>query len=590
MGLRFYIKGIPVEAPKEWQNTEIEAAFGDNSDQPEVEFGRFTLYGTAADMVIDSVRNGDIFQEIPAKIEIQEADSSFVIFDGFLDTSDEYEEVEVSFGSVETPKEIQVKFKSKSSVSNFLDRIEGVTYGFLESQGAITSSDYTTIKTAIVKKAPVTEIALSLISIYILSKQVSDTIKELGEEIPDLVQRTTTSIATVPPTPIGVIIYKAALALVQVAYAISLIAILIKLVLDLIELLIPPIVKNKGCKFRTLLSKACEFYGYTFVSPIEELDIYHYLPSKPYSNSTSILDGIIPQNVPTSKGIPSPSDFGYLIPEMFEICKRLFYAKVDIKGNEVHLRNFDDPYWKRNSTFTPAINVNLGNKKYNTQDLFQTRLFSFLTDPSDTWTIENYTGTSFEVKTEPKKIQNRNAIPITGLERVDIPLALPNVKTKLSVVEEVVISLATVGDSLARLIGQSGNLVSRIERDRINVLKTSTNEHTIAKIVPLVGGKLPSNHRDILSAKALVLKYRRGQSFANFGSKGQKAIYENVTMPFTLSDFQKTLKSGTFTLPDGREAQFREIPQWLVSDDKITASIQVSEVYTNKLKEFYYEP
>lgn len=586
MGLKLYIKGIPVESPREWQNISIAAAFGDNSNQPVVESDRFTLYGTAAKMVMDSVKSGDIFQEITAKIEVKQRDNTYVVFDGYLDTSDDYEEVLVSFGNVEIPKEVKVKFKAKDGVNNFLEKIEGVTYGFLESQGAITKNDYTTINTAIVKKAPILEIAMSLITIYMLTKQLADTIKDNSEEIPDTAQRATSAPTSGPST----VIYKAAIAIIKVAYVISIISILIKLVLDLIQLLIPPIVKHQGCKFRTLLSRACEFYGYKFVSPIEELDIYHYLPSKPYSNSTNIFDDIIPKNVPITKGIPSPSDFGYLIPEMFEICKRMFWAKVDVVGNEVHLRNFDDDYWYKLSPYVPAININLGNKKYNTSDLPQTRLFSFATDPSDTWTIENYTGTSFEVKTEPKKIQNRKAISITGLDRVDIPLSLPSSKTKLTVLENVIISLASVGDDLARLIGKKGNLSSRIEKDRINVLKVSTNEHSIPKVVPLIGGKIPSNHRGILSAKYLVEKYRKGQSFAIDGNKGQKVIYENVEIPFTLSDFKNTLKSGKFILPDGREAEFRDIPQWIISKDRITASIQVREVYTNKLTEYYYEP
>ena len=65
----------------------------------------------------------------------------------------------------------------------------------------------------------------------------------------------------------------------------------------------------------------------------------------------------------------------------------------------------------------------------------------------------------------------------------------------------------------------------------------------------LVNNQLPPNHRELLSAKYLMNKYHQGKSFVS--GTGQKVIYEDVDIPFNLSDLKKTLKSGTFVLSDG---------------------------------------
>jgi hypothetical protein len=584
-GLKLFIDGQPKTEPLEWKGLKLTAAFGDNSNQPEIESERFTLVRDAAQVLIDRVKNGDIFEGPDAVLEYRERDNKVTVFDGFIDTSEDYEEISPMFGSAELPIEVRAKFRGKTTVTNFLDQISGVTYGFLYDEGAIKDSDFSTIKTAIVKKASFLDVAISLIAIYLLSKQIEDTKEKLKKSVQEVIAFFGAGGVNITPG----LIYAAALAVIQAAYAVGLLVILIKLVKDLIDLLVPPIVKNKGIKFRTLLSKACERYGYTLVSPITELDDFYYLPSKPFSNSENILNGLLPVNVPTKIGIPSSGDFGYLITEAFEICKRMFLAKVDVIGNEVHLRNEEDPYWLNTSTYVPPININFPTKKYNTSDLNQTRLFTFLTDVSDAWTIENYTGTSYEVKTEiANPVNPRNGV-IKGLDRTDIPLALPNSKTKLTPVEAIMIELAGVADALATLIGQRSNLKSSIRRNRINVLKVSQNEYSIAKVVYLKNGNIPSNHRSVLSAKALVEKYHGSKSFVTGDKLGQKITYENVPLPFTLSDYQKTIKNGIFILPDGRKARFIEIP-YEMSSDTTECTFEVQEVYTNKLIEKTYEP
>jgi len=569
------INGKNVKEPIDWQNNTIHASFGTDSVQPQIETDSFEFVLNAAEAIIKHKDSGDIFEPLPCQQIYSQRDNEYVSLDGYIDVSDGYQEISPTWGSIEKPNRVLVKFKQNESITSFTEQIQGVTFGSLLEEGLISSQDYTTIKTAIVKKANFLEVATSIITIYLIQKQIRDSIKEIQKTIVDIAG-----------AGLAAGIVATALAVIQIAYAVALIALLVKLVKSLIDLLIPPIIKNKGIKFRTLLEKSCSKFGYNFVSPIEELDTYYYLPSKPYSNETKIFDNLIPKYVANEVGIPSTSDFGYLINEFWDLMKSMFNTKIAVDGNDIILRNADDTFWVKNSDFKPYQTINFPTKSYNTQDLKQTRMMTFTTDINDEWTTENYTGTSYEIKTESTSNSVNNSIK--GLERIDIPLCLPNNKVKTSPIEDLMISIARFADDLAGIIGKKSNFMKQIQNNRINVLKVSQNDYSIAKIVPLISNQLPPNHRDLLSAKTLMNKYHFGKSFVG-DALGQKVIYNDVDIPFVLSDLLKTLKNGTFILSDGRVAEFINI-DYNFSKDTANCSLSVQEVYTKKLKEVTYEP
>ena len=576
------INGKEVKPPIDWQNQTIHATFGTDSTQPQVETDRFEYVLDGAKAIIEHVQKGNIFEPLGCQQIYSDGTNNFTALNGYFDMSEGYEEVQPTWGDIERPNRVLVKFKQNESVTDFVDQINGVSFGSLLEEGLISSQDYTTIKTVIVKKANFLDVATLIISTYLVSKQIADILLKQG----DNASQVSALIATLPGGTVGATILAVAQLIILIAYTLALIALLVKFVIALIELFIPPIVKNKGIKFRTLLEKSCEKFGYTLESPIEELDSYYYLPSKPFTNETNIVKDLIPQNAATEIGIPSTSDYGYLINEFWDLMKSMFNTKIAVVGDTIQLRNADDEYWLKQSTFKPHKSINFPTKQYNTEDLKQTRMMTFATDLNDEWTIENYTGTSYEIKTESTSGTVNNSIK--GLERIDIPLCLPNNKDKPNAIEKLMLTLAGFADDLADVIGQSSNFRTKIEQNRINVLKISQNDYGTAKIVPLVSNQLPPNHRDLLSAKVLMEKYHYGKSFVG-DALGQKIIYNNFTIPFVLSDLNKTIQSGTFTLDDGRVAEFIEL-NYNFAKDTAECSISVQEVYTEKLKEVTYEP
>ena len=576
------INGKEVKAPIDWQNQTIHATFGTDSTQPQVETDRFEYVLDGAKAIIEHVSKGNIFEPLECQQIYSDGTNNFTALNGYFDMSEGYEEVQPTWGDTERPNRVLVKFKQNESVTDFVDQINGVSFGSLLEEGLISSQDYTTIKTVIVKKANFLDVATLIISTYLVSKQIIDTIKAIQDNVNNIAAIVSGGVTG----GVAAAVFTTASLIIQLAYAIALIALLVKFVVALIELFIPPIVKNQGIKFRTLLEKSCEKFGYTLESPIEELDSYYYLPSKPFTNETNIVKDLIPQNAATEIGIPSTSDYGYLINEFWDLMKSMFNTKIAVVDDTIQLRNADDEYWLKQSTFKPHKSINFPTKEYNTEDLKQTRMMTFATDLNDEWTIENYTGTSYEIKTESTSGTVNNSIK--GLERIDIPLCLPNNKDKPNAIEDLMLTLAGFADDLADVIGQSSNFRAKIEQKRINVLKISQNDYGTAKIVPLVSNQLPPNHRDLLSAKVLMEKYHYGKSFVG-DALGQKIIYNNFTIPFVLSDLNKTIESGTFTLDDGRVAEFIEL-NYNFAKDTAECSISVQEVYTDKLKEVTYEP
>jgi len=584
--IKTQINGKVVKEPKGWESNSILATYGTGSNQPQIETDRFEFVLDAAAEIIKHKDKGRIFEPLPCTQTYTLGDNNYMALDGYLDLSSGYEELNPTFGSVERPNNVMVSFKQDKSIAQFLDRINGVSFGSLLEEGIINHTDYTTINTAIVKRANPLDVALTLLSIFMIQKQIQDAIRSLKNTAKEVASIITGGITG----NIAAAVYIVATLVIEIAYAVALVALLVGFVKQIIDLLLPPVVKNKGIKFRTLLEASCRKFGYKFESNILELSQYHYLPSKKLdldrSEFNAVIDSLIPKHPEGKVGIPNVEDYGYLINEFWDMMADMFNTKVTVYNDTVYMYNADDPFWFTQSEFIPHETINFPSKKYNAEDLKQTRMMSFATDIKDEWTTENYVGTSYEIKTSTA---NGADATIKGLEKINIPLALASSKTKATPLEKLVITLASACDSLSLALGQKTNLAKQIKNTRVNIIKVSDNFHSIPKVVLMEAGKgVPKDHRDKLSAKYLMEKFHYGKSFVG-DALGQKVIYEGVTIPFNLDDLQKTLKSGLFTLPDGRTAEFLEI-SYNFAQNTAECTIQVQEVYAKNLKETTFEP
>ena len=354
----------------------------------------------------------------------------------------------------------------------------------------------------------------------------------------------------------------------------------ISLTTSLLEGFFPPQRTHKGVTLRRLVEVALDYAGYSLTSPIEELDRLVYVPSNVSFDEPNFL-GFVKTPRGTRKGIPNQNDYGYNCAEILKLCLDMFQAKIAIEGKVVQLRAKNDNYWRTTANYSKP-SVLKTTKEYNTEDLKPSQLFEFEVDTLDENTIENYQGTTMEVRTELKNISSQENVLLKGYNSTSYNVALGSRKNELNPFENIMKTAAGIVDDITAIFGSRTRFASSIQ-SRVGMLVQSSNETSLPKLLWMEGNKLPKNHREKFSAETLYDKYQNQSSFVlnNFG--GQKEVYKNEKIPFGLDDFMKVLNNGYFN-EDGIEAGILKF-EWIVNDDFAVMDYFLKKPYTKNLTE-----
>jgi hypothetical protein len=574
--LRFSINNKIVDAPIEWEDITFKADFDDGAIQPSIDIDSFNFAPEEAQIIRKWISDGRIFEGLPFKVDTYNATSSINNFKGYINCSDNVE--------IFDDRTISAKIQKADGMDSLNDRLSGTTLSYLESVGVFKDSDYTRVKYVVEKSNNGMEILMSSVVLFIMVKELQNQIRQTAKDISNGIAHVSGGISGT----IAGAVFAVAVAIIQIVYTAVLIAAIIQLALKLFDILLPIVRTHKTLNLRTALSKISSHLGYNLVSPITELDRLHYLPSNNQTDEINLTTGLINFPKGTSKGIPNEQDFGFTASEFFDLCKRMFNAKVKIIGNELHLRSENDPFWKQTATYKMP-DVLLPVKRYNTDEFIFSRLIKFETDEiADEWTLNNFKGTNYEIITDDVSITNNEAKYLRNHETISFPVALGNRKDKLNGLENILAELAGVIDGLVNFFGGNSNLKSKI-KNKVGMLKVGTNNTTKPKILYLnSSNKLPSNHRRLFSAKVLYDKYINEKSFVlnNFG--GQKAVYSVENLPFGFEDYLKTIDNSNFTDSSNKMAKFR-FANWLISGDEASVEFEQHEVYAPNLTEKYIE-
>lgn len=569
----FFLGGKEINAPVNWSGLQILATFDQSSTQANISTEEFEFINESAQQIrnylmggLTSATNG-IFEGIPFEILVSNGSTSYQVFEGFLDF-ETYEEL--------SPVKVKCSVKKTNGLNSLDDRSQANSFGYLEDEGFIKNSDYTSVPYLVEKLDIEGDVAIITVTLFMLAFNLKQVITELKKDISLIGSIAASGITGLPAS----LIYAVASALLNLAMAIFLVVEMVKLITKLFGLYLPPQKYHKGMTLRKLMEKASEYLGYNFISPITELDKVVYLPSSPQDGSS------------IEKGIPNASDFGYSLSEIFQLCNDLFNSKIVLLGNDLHLRNLDDAFWIKNSTYKmPSI---LDEKiKYNNADFSARTFLSFRTDIADDWTTDDFRGTNYEVITTPITETDRNKNLMRGLNDVSIPCALGSRKSLLSELEESLLSLASLGDSVSSTLNsilpkvKKTNFVGLIS-GRVGSLRVSQKVHTVPKLIYLENGKIPIRDRDLWSAKVLWDKYHVYNSFVSNDFNGQRRIYEERRIPFGFTDFLKTIDNSYFTTADGKRGKIESL-KWELDGDFAVVSYWVQEVYTKNLKEKFIE-
>ena len=570
--LRFKIKGIEVLAPKEWEDITFSASFVDDNIQPSIEIDSFTFGFDGAKIIKEHKEQGRIFEAIPFTIETYNINRVIVGFEGIIDLSNDY--TENDNGTV------TVRIGKLNGLDDLNTRLSGLTLSYLESIGKFSNANYTDCNYVVEKPINLIELMISNIVTYLMVKELQNQIRETAKDISAAIGM----LSSGATGSIGAAIWSVAVALIQVTYSLILLSAILKLANQLFRALLPMVRTHKTLNYREALTVISKHLGYKLDSPIKELDNYYYLPSNQSVDEIDAKTGFISIARGTQKGIPNPNDYGYTANEFFDLCKRLFNAKIRIVGNTLIFRSKNDPYWRQSTTYKMP-NILLEQKQYNSQDIVFSRLIKYDLDAiADLWTVENFKGTNYEVIVEDPNIKIDALNLIQNHETIEFPVALGNRKQSLNAVEKTLAELGGVIDTTVNLFGGNSNFKKQV-KNRIGVLKVGSNNTTKPKLLYLsADGSIPQNHRDNTSAKYLWDKYINEKSLVANQFIGQKALYSIQKLPFGLEVFNKTIENSNFTMSNGANAEFISI-NWNISGDFAEAEIKVDEVYTENLIE-----
>jgi len=571
---KYILNGAQYNAPENWADTVIEANYIDDNTQPSLKVSDFTFPLEARDAVHDwfhSPIGG--FEGMPFELILYNNQSQQVSFKAFLDFYSNYEEL-VNDGKV------NVSTLKEDGIDDLYSKLEALTYGYLESLGTVGQGDYVTVKYVVEKKFNMFEIVMVATTTFLMVKEFYESLVRVWDTSAEAVGITAAGFTGT----IGAAILLVLKALIAIAYAFVILIAIINLAQNLLNALVPLVRKHKAILLKTALLKAAQHLGYGLELPSSVFDNLHYLPSNPRLDDKK-SSGFINSTKGTPTGIPNVMDYGYNCSDMFNLAKKLIKGKIALINGIIHVRPMNDPFWQQQSVWN-LPDILLESKKYNLSDLKTTKVIQFKIDNNDEWTIDNYKGTAYEVHTNPITVINPKAVLLKGIDELNFNVALGNRKDKLNALEKALKAVASLIDKTSGAFGGGTNFANSIS-SKVGMLKQTDNWHSVPKLLPLNDGKLSVNHRDLFNAKKLYNDYLDYDSFIANGFKRQRAIYENVDIPFGIEDF-KLLTINPYFIFNGSSAKMINFT-WTTGKDRANVSFWVEEVYTQNLKETFIE-
>ncbi len=552
--VKFTLNGQEITSPQGWETARVNAIFAERS-QPDISVEEFTFEKDAIVIIDAWISKNGLFRGCPFTITLDGVDLYF-----FLDFT--------KFVKVHAGKYI-VGIKKARGLNLLSDRISGYTFGLLAERQAAkgTPLTYYDIPYIVDKKYNALELSIMSVTIYLIYKALRDTEKDIEKLYID----TQVAIAN-GPFSVGDWIGVTLKFLLMVASMVAQIILLKNLMEEVINAVYPIRRKHKGFKIKDHLASFISDIGFNGIEFGFDVEDLYYFPSKEEDFK--------------STGIPNPRDYGYSLSEMVEFVKLSFNAdfSIDSKG-VVQVRSANDPYFEKNSTYV-LPDILQESVVYNNADLKGTKIISFQTDITDEWTIDNYTGTSYEVHT--KSITEEGEALIKGYEQVRLNVALANRKDTFTFLEKRVKEMAQAADSVINLLGGNSTFGSKIKK-RLGFIKVSAESWNLPKVMRLLPNlTLATDYRSNWSAKYLWDEFHIFNSYVANNFINQKRLFSDVEMSICPNEFNDLLENSYFLSIDG-SGKFTKLQKSLDST-KSVGDYWIREIYDRNLKEEYIEP
>lgn len=530
-----------------------------------------------------------VFEGEPYRIEVGEEGNPQATFNGYLDFTKEPEFIGCD--------EIKVALQRKQGTDWLNDVADGFSFRFLESEGIITKNDFFSIPYVINYIPDGVQLLLLSISTYSLTKELIEAIRATADRISDLTDAAVPVVGTGvgfgvtvnTGYDIGNIILAALKLIAQIAYLAAIVYAIVRLVEQIIEQLMPPKRFHLGIGYRTLFQRACDYLGLRLQSNLlDELDKsgekWVYMPRKDHRGGerpTAASSSWRETGVPSSG---SPIDtFGGLI----RVMKRKYNADFKITNGVFRFERKDQ--FKVASPFViPDTFTDQDLLKdlvgFNTSEVVANYNINYAFDIQDQNTLDNTNGLAWQAQLQPKVINDRDLVNLSGLEEVAIPFSLAVRKNELTEVEKAVRVFASFADSVTGQLGNPSSLSGRID-NRIGAMHLSSHFTGVPKVVIMAGNNLAKNQRSIVSAQSLWFKYHFINSFAPNadGIHNQYYLYKEQQISFCFENFVSLLGTNLVATESGEEAEIERLV-WDVWDNRATIDYRVNKLYTNNLQ------
>lgn len=613
--LSYYINGILSPPPKDWQGTEIELNWTNNSPDASIKTVTYEWLGEDAKKLNDWKTAGlfggnGIFEGIPFRIEACDNPTS-IVFDGCIDLSSPettFQCDKVKASCIETQR---VQFLS--------DRVDGFTFAYLKSIGSITNSDYIKIP-YVISTIP------NWLEVVILVTTFISMIKLIRDSIESIVGYIQSAVASYPL--VWAMAVYSALATAASLYSLFLTILMINVLLLMVNEIVQPIKFKYAMKVLTLMQKGASQIGLNFSSTILQNTGYKnacIMPKKSaYFNNpqgadvflSNIFSGTAIQRKVYNE-VANPLAYGYyegtfgqLIREMCDV----FNAKVLVRNGTLYFERWD--YWNNTSTYTMPNQSSESpfEDPYgtNAHELSSNYFVVWTQDSTDENTLDQYDGTSCQMTLKPIVVGNIKNILLKGLTEKRLNYALAKRKTSLTVPEQVINKLlsdltpfyniltfwdTSLGISLAPTLPPPVAITNRIGALLLSCDFTTQQKFFVIDSKPLTFGGVTAYGLDTNNTTStgagycdayFLCKHYHSASWAVDTLNGattypnQYLTYQDKEIPLCCSDF-RILKDNniikSFNLKDGRLDSLR----WNPHKETARVDFRVKEVFTKNI-------
>lgn len=453
--------------------------------------------------------------------------------------------VDLMDGTLFSDYEIKAKIKRRYSSEIFHAQAKAFSFESLSKNGVDFNSTACQTPYLIVKNGQLEQGLSLLITLYMMRDALYKAIKDSVFMVQEFIQAVDLS----PGHLIGALGKLVA----QIVYTTMLILAIMKLAQDLKNLLLPKIRYLYANSLRDLIRLSVEKLGYKLQSSLlDDISSFCVVGVPLIKNKENIWDLTeIELNFPFNKPYPTELDTIPTLMSAIESVITTFNAKLhvyeDAAGQPiVSIERRDFNYNTYNVSLTPSLtdqNKRINQWQYNTNEIFKRRVYSFMVDNTDFHTMNDFDALDCEDSTEQIVVKNRDLVNIKNNEPIPFMYSLGSRKEDLNWIEKRLQENFQFLDTVINTMGGTSNITLDFP-SRKGCLQVENQFFVNTKLLVLFGNgtirRIPSNHKTLLSARAIEQKYHDIDFIKNNSFK----IVESTDLNISIEDFADIERSN----------------------------------------------